>query len=255
MQQSGFVMKMMTLMQALEALAVGTERGHKLDTLSRPPPPHFVQYQHLPSSPPKVAVESQVQVGPKETEATEATEERKERRATEAPRDQRESLVSFPRLDRPHQEQQEQCGDRREKKEQRAVQALVTLETKVTVGPQDLQAHPEPQVLQLRWSDWGTALWYNRCPDHRDHLELQVKMDHEDLQEQMENRETQERMGKLVCRALEELPGVRAVQEPKDKRESVERDSQDLEDSQDLRGPAPETVQPFWIWKVQDSQT
>lgn len=170
-------------------------------------------------------------------------------------RDPKEILAPPSLQVRPPQELNE---DRREKRGQRVAQALVTLETKVIVGFQDLLGLQELLVLQLKWYGWETVLSYSRCQALRGPLGFQVWMGLQGPQVQMENREIQEKMAKLANQVLEGLLEVRAAQEPKARRESVERASQGQGAPQDylvLQDPAVEIVLHSWTWRDLDLQT
>lgn len=126
------------------------------------------------------------------------------------------------------------------------------------MGSQDPQGQLVLQVLQLRWCDWEMEMWCSRCLDPRGLLGFQVWMGLQEPQAQMENREIQARMGKLVQWVLEGPLGVRAVLEPKDRRESVERASPGLGALQDylaLQVLAVGTDLPSWTWRDLDLQT
>lgn len=176
-------------------------------------------------------------------------------KGTVASPDPREKPVSRTRQALPPLELSEA---RREKRGRRAVQASVTLVTKVIVDSQDLQGLLELQVLQLRWCGWEMVLSCNRWLDLKGLLGFQVRMGLQDPRGQTENQEIQARMGKLANGVLEGLLGARAAQEPKDRRESVERASLGLGALQDylaLQGPAVGTDLHLWTWRDLGLQT
>lgn len=82
-------------------------------------------------------------------------------------------------------------------------------------------------------------------------------MDLQDPQGPMENREIQARTGKLVKQVLKGPLGVRAALDPKERREIVERVSQDrgvLRDYRALQGLALGIDLLSWTWRDLDLQ-